>query len=79
MKAELVLYWLDKNWGGRGYGLNFYLNVDIEAKEFSMCTTSYCVYNSDGNCIQVVRKSDILNFAKYLKSRGYVCIGKELS
>lgn len=66
---DLTLYWLDKNWKQRGVAHNFVLGVDMDAQVYATVTT--CAIPQNRTSIEVVRKSDITDYIKYLDAIGY--------
>ena len=70
----LCLWWYDKNWkaSGRGYGCNVVVWVDFDKKIFKVF---YTMANQGGttatNVIEVLRKTELIDYAKLLKARGF--------
>ena len=67
---RIHLYWLDKNWRGRGCANHFNLIVDMDNKTYKVYTNSYYCYNKPED-IEVKRKSDILEYIDYLQKNGF--------
>ena len=67
---KIHLYWLDKNWQSRGYANNYNLIVDMEDKTYKTYTNSFCGYRYLDD-IEVKKKSDIIDYIKYLKTNGF--------
>ena len=67
---RIHLCWVDKNWKSRGYANNYHLIVDMEQKKYRTYTNTYSNCNHPDD-IEVKRKSDIVDYIKYLKANGF--------
>ena len=67
---DFHLYWLDKNWQGRGCANNFNLLVHNDTKTYETYINPFCGYRSDMS-VEAVRRSDITDFIKHLERDGY--------
>lgn len=69
---QLHLYYLDKGWkkSEKGCADNYNLVVDMENKTFHLFTNPFCGYYAEYD-IEVKRKSDITDYAEYLRKNGY--------
>jgi hypothetical protein len=70
MVMKLHLYWFDKNYKAKGVAHNYNMLIDMQARTYKLWTNTYGDYhNSDS--IEVVRKSDLIDYEKYLQSIGF--------
>ena len=71
MKFTLHLYCIDKNWKVKGCASNFNLVVYPEDKTYKTFVNPFYGYNKPED-IEVKKKSDILDYIKYLEENGFV-------
>lgn len=67
---KIHLYWLDKNWHGRGYANNYNLIVYTEDKTYKVYTNAFYDYRWPED-IEVKKKSDITDYIEYLKENAF--------
>ena len=70
MKFTLHLYYVDKNWKAKGCASNFNLVVYPEDKVYKTFVNPFYGYNKPED-IEVKKKSDILDYIKYLAENGF--------
>lgn len=71
MNSTLSLHWMDKNWKCRGYAKHKHLIIDMDAKVYRLLENYGVPDFNRANIIEVVRKSDIYDYAKHLQSIGF--------
>lgn len=67
---ELHLFWIDKNWKQRGYAKNYNLLVNLTMKSYTIFINSFFAYEKAED-IEVKKKSDIIDYIKYLNENGF--------
>lgn len=68
---KLYLFWIDNKWKRNGRTANNYnLIVDMENKTYKQFVNPLYIHKKPED-IEVKRKSDIVEYAKYLKWNGF--------
>lgn len=68
---KIHLYYLDKNWKKeKRTAKNYNLIIDFENKTFEIYITPILMY-TEINDIEVVRKSELLDYVEFLKNNNF--------
>lgn len=73
MKLTLHLYYIDKNWKTKSCASNFNLVVYLDDKAYKTFVNPFYGYDKPED-IEVKKKSDLLDYIKYLEKNGFTQI-----